>query len=434
MLQPGLRLDQAPPASVPFRFFLTAPLFLAAAAAVLGWQGPEAFASRGTAGALAFTHLLALGFMTMAMLGAMMQMLPVIAATPVPKARGIAAVVHIALTAGTPALAAGFLMPLSWLLQLAIVALGAGFAVFIGAAAVSLTRVQVRNQTVRAMWLAVLALLATVVLGGVLAAGMGWAFVLPNASLRELHPAWGLLGWMGLLVVGVACEVVPMLQMTPRYPRLMSQWFPAAVIVLLVAWSLALWLAPGTWNAVAIICAAALAIGYLVFSVITVMLQQRRRRRQADVSIDFWRISMASLAAAVLLWTAQFALADEPPESWALATGVLAFAGFGVSIVTGMLYKIVTFLSWFHLQAIAGGKPVPNMKQFLPDSRQRLHFWLHAASVALLLGAAFLPDALTHAAALALGVSAVALGANLAGIMRVYRDGLSRIEADVRAL
>ena len=34
---PGLSLEQAPPFSVPLRFFLTAPLFLAAAGLLAAW-------------------------------------------------------------------------------------------------------------------------------------------------------------------------------------------------------------------------------------------------------------------------------------------------------------------------------------------------------------------------------------------------------------
>ena len=42
----GLSLEQAPPFSVPLRFFLTAPWFLVLAAALILWEGPGIFASR----------------------------------------------------------------------------------------------------------------------------------------------------------------------------------------------------------------------------------------------------------------------------------------------------------------------------------------------------------------------------------------------------
>jgi len=76
--QAGLSFEQAPPFALPLRFFLTAPLFLLAAAGLIVWA-PEALASRWTPQALALTHALTLGFLAMVMLGALMQMLPVVA-------------------------------------------------------------------------------------------------------------------------------------------------------------------------------------------------------------------------------------------------------------------------------------------------------------------------------------------------------------------
>ena len=82
----GLALERAPPIAVPFRFFLTAPLFLFAAGGGAVWSGPEALTWRGSPAALAATHFVTLGFMTMVMAGAMLQMLPVLAGAPVPHA------------------------------------------------------------------------------------------------------------------------------------------------------------------------------------------------------------------------------------------------------------------------------------------------------------------------------------------------------------
>ena len=44
----GLRLDQAPPLTVPFAFFLGAPPFALAAGLLLAWQGDAALAARWT--------------------------------------------------------------------------------------------------------------------------------------------------------------------------------------------------------------------------------------------------------------------------------------------------------------------------------------------------------------------------------------------------
>ncbi|NOR73087.1 MAG: hypothetical protein GQ467_04370, partial [Mariprofundaceae bacterium] len=54
----GLSLDQAPPLSVPLRFFLTAPLFGIAAALRMLTGGPVIFASRWSPSMFALTHLI----------------------------------------------------------------------------------------------------------------------------------------------------------------------------------------------------------------------------------------------------------------------------------------------------------------------------------------------------------------------------------------
>ncbi|MCP4127023.1 MAG: hypothetical protein GY753_08180, partial [Gammaproteobacteria bacterium] len=71
MSQAKLILSQSPPAWVPLRFFVTAPIFAIAAAVLVLWHEPTSLASRWSAPVLAFTHLLVVGFMAMVMTGAM---------------------------------------------------------------------------------------------------------------------------------------------------------------------------------------------------------------------------------------------------------------------------------------------------------------------------------------------------------------------------
>jgi hypothetical protein len=87
-----------------------------------------------------------------------------------------------------------------------------------------------------------------------------------------------------------------------------------------------------------------------------------------------------------------------------------------------MLYRIVPFLAWFHLYSLAGASPyVPNLKDYLAESRQRGQLWLHLAAIVLLVAAAFVPDVLARVAALAFVASAIFWQANLVAIVRVYR-------------
>lgn len=74
-----LSFDQVPPLAAPLRFFVTAPLFIALAGLLAVIDGPAILASRWTPAALAATHLLTVGFMLQVMLGALIQVLPVVA-------------------------------------------------------------------------------------------------------------------------------------------------------------------------------------------------------------------------------------------------------------------------------------------------------------------------------------------------------------------
>jgi hypothetical protein len=97
-----------------------------------------------------------------------------------------------------------------------------------------------------------------------------------------------------------------------------------------------------------------------------------------------------------------------------------------VSVIAGMLYKIVPFLGWFHLQASIGPKGAPHMKKFLGDSPQQLHLRVHLVAVAALLAAAWWPQPLVYVAAAALAASALVQFRNLALAARFYRAELAR--------
>lgn len=417
----GLSLEQAPPISLSFRFFLSAPLFLLLASLILLVSGPQALISRWTPALLALTHLITLGFLSMTMIGALMQMLPVVAGAPMPWPRTVAWMVHIPLLAGTVMLAFGLFFSWTAMLGIAIFPLAFAFGVFLVAAACSLSASQVRHATMRAMRFASLALAVTAGLGIALASTLGGYFNLPLSELVGLHAGWGLLGWVGLLVAGVAYQVVPMFQLTPAYPARLTRWLGGTVFLLLCGWSLAPYLPPlpAAWGGA--LAAGGVATGFALFAGATLYVQHKRRRRVVDVTLQFWRIGMLSLIAAITLWAAAqltTAIAEDP--RYPIALGMLFMMGFAVSVVSGMLYKIVPFLVWLHLQSrLPKDKTAPNMKQIIPDRAARRHMWTHTASVLLLLGSMPWP-LLVYPAGLALGFASCMLWLNLLAAVRLY--------------
>jgi hypothetical protein len=416
-LQVGLSFEQAPPFSLPLRFFLTAPLFLLAAA-ILIMTAPEALASRWTPQALALTHTLTLGFLTMVMLGALLQMLPVVAGASLPTPRWVAWLSHVALTLGTVALMTGFLTAAPTAFDIGIALLGGGFVVFLAAASISLARA-VTSVTVTGVRLALVCLGITLVLGLALALlRAGWWLPPFTEATVAAHAALGLLGWILLLVVGVAYQVVPMFQITPPYPPRLSRWLTAGLFTLLLLHAVGALLPPVAVH----IVDAGLAGGILVFALITLRLQSRRRRKLPDVALDFWRLGMASLIACVIVWlVAQFWPAWADSDPYPLLLGVLFIGGFAISVVNGMLYKIVPFLAWFHLQAQlqAHVGSIPTMKEMIAERWMRGQFRLHLAACALLVAATLWPQ-LAIAAGLSLALSALLLWTNLLSAVRRF--------------
>ncbi len=415
----ALSLSQTPPLSVPLRFFLTAPLFLGAAALLLGLSGDVFSAGRWSPTMLALTHLVTLGFLGMCMVGAIQQLLPVLIGITIPSPRLFSGLLHLAMTAGITLLVMGMAWSqplwLKWGAGLLLPAL----LLFIGVVGQALWRTRSRHATVAAMGTALCGLL---LLGGI-ALWLLWfgRWQLPLAyPLTRLHIGWGVLAWIGALLIGVAYQVVPMFQITPDYPSRLRRWLIPALGFLLLSWSLCyLWL-----PSLAPLAELLLAMLFFLFAVQTLRLQQQRKRRLADVTLDFWRLAMACLMLALLAWVAGQWLVWKQLD---LVIGALFLLGFATSAVNGMLYKIVPFLVWLHLnnrlQAQGSWQgSVPNMKQIIPVVATRRQFRLHVIALLVLLLALMLPDVVgARSAALLWLANALYLWWNLLQGLRLYR-------------
>jgi len=398
----------SPAPHVPLCFMLAAPWFALLAALVLLAAGAPAFASRWTMPLLAATHLLTLGYLTMTMAGSMLQLIPVVAGVPVLLGRAAAAVTWGGLALGTPLLAAALGLNLTFLFVPAAIVLAAGLAPLM----VGLTRMLLRAAPapalpmVRGMRIALAGLALTVGLGIALACAFGGAAAVPVPLLVDLHAAWGLLGWVLMLVVCVAFQVVPMFQSTRLYPAPVARWAALLLWTLLAAWS-ALRIGAPERSLPVIALLAAFAAAYAGLSA---WLLAKPQRKQADASTLYWRLALACLGASAVL------VLLPAGDTLTLVTGIVFVGGFAMGVVNGMLYKIVPFLLWYHLQeqphAVKGS--VPKLREIIDDGRARRQFWWHAAALAALIGAAVQPAWLARPAAVLLAVACLLLAIDLA--------------------
>ena len=428
-MQALLSFDKAPPFAAPLRFFLTAPLFSLAAGLLLLFVGPGLLESRWTPGLLAATHLVTVGFMLMVMLGALIQILPVVAGANLDNPLAVARWLHAGLAAGALLLAAGFLFGQAALLGAAALVLGLAVAAFLVAGGRSLAGVPSTSPTIRGLQLAFAGLAGAAGLGAWLALAIanGWAVALP--ALADLHAGWALGAWAGVLLAALAYVVVPMFQLTPGYPARPSWWFPGILLGLMVGWALGVVLDAAA--AIRLVRALS-AVAGIGFALLTLRLQARRRRARSDVTYRYWQLGLASAIfalAMVLTATAWPPLAEL--TGWSIFAGILLLVGGFMSFIIGMLYKIVPFLAWMHLRNRGSARsPVPNMNRLLPEADAQRQMQAHAVALALLLAAVIAPEWLTRAAGAALAVASGWLLVNLLGAVRRYRQHLDKLDRE----
>lgn len=402
-MQRKLAFEHTPGLALPLRFLLVAPWFGALAGLLLVWQGAQAMTTRWAPSTLAMTHLVTLGYLGMAMAGSLLQMVPVVAGVELRWARRLAPAIWAALGSGTLLLAGGFLGGWPWCLRAAGVLLAGAFALLLAVLARALAQraAPAALPVVAGMRQAVLALACAVAIGIALVGVLVGAVRLQPALWTNLHAAWALVGWVGVLVVSVVFQVVPMFQSTQLFPRPLAFALPPLSLGGLALWS-AGYLLDQPWQWIG----AGLAGACLALFAVYTLLLLKRRKRAADVSSWYWWLALGALLASVLVF-----LAPGGAEK-SLLLGVLFIGGFAMSAVNGMLYKIVPFLLWYHGQH--AGCDVPGVRQLMPDSEPRVQLAWHAASVLLLLGAAIAPGWLAQLAGAVLAAACMRLGFDLA--------------------
>jgi len=415
----NLDYARAPRPGLVFGCLMPAPWLGAAAGLLLAFGPAEALPDRFAPLALAAVHVLALGMLLPVMLGALFQMMPVVAGVSVPFAGRISPFVAAAGAGTAVALAAGFLgagpTPFRW-----AAALGGTFLTLAGMLLLSAgVRVAAVDATTRTLaWIG--APLIVTALGGATLAGMfgGLWTVAPNQVLA-LHVAWGLGGWLAALVTGVATTVLPMFWQAERLPAWLERCLPLGHWGLLLAFSLVMVEQPDGK------AARFALLPWLLFAMLVgayALVATLRARRRHDPQWLLWPVAAASLLTAALLAAIEVLAPNGVPAVLQWWIGVLALVGGGVLPVNAMLGKIVPFLVWLHLRRLLPPRArVPAMQVIISPERQKQQGWLVLASFGLLLALPVAPALLASVAGVLFAVANGWLGVQLLSALRCMR-------------
>jgi hypothetical protein len=411
----NLDYAQAPRPAVVFGCLMPAPWLGAVAGLLLACGPADGLPHRFAPLALASVHALALGMLLPVMLGALFQMMAVIARVPVPRVNWLAPFVAVSGAGMAAALAAGFLgVDRLAFRSAAVIGL---FPVLIAATLLTAgRRVACVDPTTRTLaWIGA-PLLVTLGAGIALAGVLGGWWSLPLPTVLSLHVAWGLGGWLGALVAGVSTTVLPMFWQAHQLPGPLQRCLPVVPWLLLLGFSVV---------AVTVQDEAISRYALLPWLVFVVLLGSwmlaavLRARRRHDPHWLLWPVAIGSMVGAAALTLLQMFQSGDSSVSWPWWIGVLALVGGGVLPVTAMLGKIVPFLVWLHLRRMLPPRArVPVMQAIISPIRQRQQSLFLLASFVVLLAVPLAPVWLARVGGLMFAVANAWLGYQLLTALR----------------
>ena len=388
MFPPGAR-SRLLPMSLPFRYFGAAALFPLPAWLLAFYFPAEIVAFAGGLGpAFAALHLVTLGTLAMAAMGASLQLLPVATRQPVRSIRaaklawwlyvpGLALFTGGALTYRMPILGIGAMLVVAALLVYAVLL------------ARNLLGARGMPVVVSHGWAALGCLAALAFTGLALVLRYEHGLALDYPAFRGAHLVLAAYGFMGLLALGLSNFLLPMLSLAPA-PAARAAYTALALAIVAIVLAASGFRVAGSLLGLG---AAGLHVCSLERSL------GRRLRKPLGPAFLLIRASWACLLAGLAL--------NVLSDGHALLFGVLLVPGWLLTFVLGVLQRVLPFLGSVHASRSARGTPL--VSALTPPRLLAAHAALHLGALALLLAAAALGSAGLARAAGAAGLCAAVL-------------------------
>jgi hypothetical protein len=386
--------------------------------------------------ALVVVHLTTVGWLTLLVLGALSQFLPVISARPLFDER-LSLLALILIPTGLLGMLLGF-AALAFGVSAPTLPLGGAlvlFGVLLAAWNLYATRSRTHpSLSSRFVAVGLAFLLATVLLGVSLALLLTGFLPLPSALGALLlsrglpaHVAGGLGGFFTLVAMGVAYKLLAMFTLAPEERGLLgSAAFLATASGLVVLWLSLLLGGLLPWLTILTPPALALAaLGIALFLADMRRLYRQRRRRPLELNTAFATAAFVALGSAIALLLVSLFIGS---TSWTLAAVYLSVYGWLTGLGLTQLYKIVPFLTWLERYGPRLGKGVlPRVQDLVQERRAKPAFLAYFAAVALgTLALGFEEAALFQLAALVMLLATASIGRELLAARRVRPEVASQ--------
>lgn len=419
---------QGVPLSIPLPFLLTGSVAAACFGLLLPWLMSEALLAPDFPHVLALVHTVTLGWLTMSIMGASLQLVPVIIAAPLRAARFLRWQYPLYLC-GVLLLLSGF-----WWMQPWLMIAGGSLVVlavihYISVLAITFAHSSTRPLTVRYL-IASLTYLAIVVgLGLTMALNFQFNFLGPGSDrLLLTHVTLGVVGWLTCTLIGVSYTLTRLFALahghSDRYGRLIFWLLNGGIWGLALGFSFA-------WLPLIIVGSLILIAAVWLFGYDYRLMLQARHRKILDVTQHHAIASVVYLMVVVPCGIIATLFGWHQP-ALLVALALAALVGWLGQSIIGYLYKIVPFLIWHDRYGpLVGHQKVPLMREMVHERWARTSWWLINGGLVAVIGSVLLSPWLwvVQAACLVLACGLLLATLNVFGVVFYRRYTAKTSEA-----
>lgn len=320
---------------------------------------------------LAITHLMALGWATMIILGASHQLVPVLIEGKL-YSNTLGYISFILAAIGIPLLVYGFYVfnmgePAKWggrfvLLAILTYLINLGVSISKG-----------KNESIHAIYVftSVVWLFLTAFLGLFLVYNFTTDLLSDNSlHYLPLHVHAGIVGWFLLMVIGVSSRLIPMFLISKYQNTKLLRWIFILINTALASYILIFYFTK--YTEYIFLSWIALFMGIVLFIYYCYCSFKQRIRRQVDEQMKISLLSVLMMLVPVILLLIviiTISIFSKENASLSLSYGILILFGWVTAIILGMTFKTLPFIVWnkvYHHRS--GLSKTPNPKDLFSNS------------------------------------------------------------------
>ena len=342
---------------------------------------------------LVLVHVITIGWLSLLMLGALFQFVPVLIAKPLYSNR-LPLPTLLVLALGLAALVLGFLQlgghipPSVSYFPVAAVLLGSGFALALSNLGLTLWPARPLPLPARFVGVGLICGAATVTLGIIFALMLGGTLTNPRlaeltASGIPVHAIAGLAGWLTFTAIGVSYRLLAMFMLAPESETARSRavlYSGAAALAIAILGGTAAICLGRSLDTVLVASALLGVCACGLYGADVLHLYRARKRRVIELNARMAALAFVNLGGVVLLAVIVAALGDVQARIGAVV--FLTAFGWLTGLGLAKLYKIVAFLTWLECYGpVLGKTATPRVQDLVVEKRAAKWFWLYFAGV-----------------------------------------------------